>query len=543
MPAFSQPVFLLAVFAVIPALIFNFIKLKKIKTLFQIFSAPKNSAAKTSVYARTVFRIISWTLAWICAVIALAGPSWGTQLIPLQRSGNAVAFVFDISHSMTAQDVFKENTTLTRLEAVKEFSYELLSRINGSSVSAILTKGDGILALPLTEDYYAMFDLINALSPGMLSSPGSSLASGITEATESFPPQSARHSYIVVCTDGDETDNALEAATQKATEYGIQVIFVGFGSQNGAEIIAGDGITQVHTSLKAEKLSETAQKNNVTYIPASQDTAINTIIDIINPSIFLQTGNAVGTENTAYEVQPVERHIFFMTLALFFFLAGFCRYFFRLKNLFSFFSATKSQIPMILCIFFTVHLFTGCSQQAQEARRVLEGSYYWSQQNYQKSIAALLDVTQTAQESDNFELLQYGLFGLSAGYLMQGEIDAALTKINDMGENITPSLDFARLYNQGIIFHRQGEYKLAAKSFKQALVIDASNISAKINLELCIQEETAQSQKTQQELIPAGVEANTGGADDAVFSFIRENEENRWKNQQVSPQQSDVIDY
>ena len=53
-----------------------------------------------TLVVRTLFRC----LAWIMLIFAYAGFSWGTYEVPVQRSGSAVSFVFDISYSMTADD-------------------------------------------------------------------------------------------------------------------------------------------------------------------------------------------------------------------------------------------------------------------------------------------------------------------------------------------------------------------------------------------------------------------------------------------------------
>ena len=121
--------------------------------------------------------------------------------MPVERSGNALCFVFDISYSMTAEDVFIKKEKLSRLDASKRIALSLSERINGASAAVVLAKGGGILALPLTEDYNALENLISVLSPAMFSASGSNIASGIERALDAFPPQSARNSFIVVFTE------------------------------------------------------------------------------------------------------------------------------------------------------------------------------------------------------------------------------------------------------------------------------------------------------------------------------------------------------
>lgn len=535
---FNQPLYFLLLFAVPPALIFSLVRAKNITRMMRLFDSATGSDIKPVSNAgfRIRCRIVFWSLAWISAVIALAGPSWGTEPILVQKSGSAVCFVFDISYSMTATDMPK-NTTLSRLDETKQLAHKVLSRLRGTAVAAVLAKGDGILAVPLTEDYNAIASLVNSLSPYMLSAPGSSLARGIKRAINSFPPQSARNSYIVVFTDGDETDDGLVQAVEEATRYGIQIIFAGFGSENGSEILAGDGKTVVKTALRAKKLKLIAENPLVTYVLASEPVSESLILDIIEPaSLFFGDTASAGT---SYELERVRRHNLFLQIALILFLFGFFVYSFTPKRL-SFFTTGKGKALLLLFVIFP---YMGCSSWTQKAGRALEGSYYWSQQDYKKSTAAFLELTTYAQAAGDRELLQYGLFGLSAGYIMQGEDDASLLKLNEMSPDIPPSLTFAHWYNKGIIFYEKGEYEIAAQCFKRALLADSTSLIAKINLELCLQNQTAKARSGRQELIPVAEQIAQPGAGDAIFSIIRENEEKRWKNQEVAPRQSDIVDY
>ncbi len=520
----------------IPAILFTSTKIKLVIRILKTYSG-QNSKAVTAIEARFVARSFCWICAWICACIALIGPSWGTELVPVQKSGSALCFVFDVSYSMMAQDA-NNSKTLSRLEHSKEFSTELLTVLPGVAASAVLTKGEGVLAVPLTEDYYALANVIEALAPNMLSAPGSSLSKGILKAIESFPPQSARSSSIVVMSDGDDTDEGLADAVKKAISFGISVVFVGYGSTDESEVLAGDGETYVKTALREEKLKSLAKNELVYFMPANEQSSLENIVRIVNPTIIF--GDSPST--TSYETIQISRHGFFITLAIILFLLGLCVYTFVPKNFIRLFASNSKSIVLLLLPLWSV-LFSGCSDWAMDAGTVLEGSYNWNRQNYQQAVASFLEVHTRSQETGNLEMQQYGLFGLSASYIMQGEIDASLIKINEMEPLVSPSLDFARWYNKGIIFHRRGDYETAAFCFKKALLVDSTNINAKINLELSSNEKSIQAQQGVQERIPVEEKKESSGASDAVFSLIRENEGNQWENYEATPEKSNIIDY
>ncbi len=531
---FAKPTYLLLLLFLIPALVYVFVNARVLLTMLSNYTVRENNKSR-SIRMRLVCRVLCWALAWISICIALAGPSWGTELIPIQTSGSAVSFVFDVSYSMNASDAY-EGSSITRLEHSKQFSNELIRFLPGVSLSAIITKGEGYLAVPMTEDFYSISNLIESLSPAMLSAPGSSLAKGIDTAIESFPPQTARSSYIVVLSDGDDTGEGLEQAVNKATQFGSRVIFVGFGSERETEVLAGDGVTKVQTALRKEALQSIALQDNVDFLLARDTNSIDTIINEIKPSMYYTTSSTT----TAYEVQTVKRHTVFLRLALVFFILGISVYSFVPTKIFLF--SKLKRISLFSLVLYCA-ILSGCSGWTKDSAEVLQGSYYWSQQDYQKAVASFLEITTRAKETSNSDLLQYGLFGLSSTYLMQGESQASLLKINEMSPTVLEGLDFARWYNKGVIFHRQGNYSDAAYCFKRALLINSDSIQAKINLELSLKEGITNEQQSIQERVPVSEQLTESGVDDAVFSLIRESEGNQWKSREVAPEKSDIIDF
>ncbi len=521
---FETPSILILALLPIPVIIFLLIKSKKLLALLKNYNAEKNLHA--SIKTRFWLRVTAWSIAWISLSIALAEPSWGTEHVPVPKSGCAASFVFDVSFSMNAKDAISMQQT-TRLQSAQVFAQELLESMPGIATSAVIAKGDGFLAVPLTEDYYSIISVIQALSPYMLSTPGSSIAKGIETAIESFPPQSARNSFIIVFTDGDETDNKLEEAVKKANTYGIHVIFVGFGSVEETEVLAGDGKTTVKTSLKEQKLQNLTTEEKVDFVLGNNEESVQFILECFQPSITFSN----DATTTSYEIQPIKRHPIFITIALIAFLFGFL---ITTRTL----TLHHNIIVIIVC---ASGLFNGCSI-SPDTIDILKGTYNWNRQNYQESVAAFLEVN-TRDQINKSESGQYSRFGLSACYLMQGELNASLTKINEMDPAVTQNLDFARWYNKGIIFHRKGESSIAAFCFKKALLIDSSNIPAKINLEICLQEASVQEQNGNKERIPVKEEKAPPGANNAIFSLIREKESDKWQTQETTSQESNIIDY
>ncbi len=526
--------------------------------------SPSFARMRRAVMCRTV----CWSLAWCFLITAYAGVSWGTELIPVRRTGSSVSFVFDVSRSMTAKDVSSGagaavSKPVSRLDAVKLYAAALLDRMEGTEVSAVIAKGSGVVAVPLTSDLNAVRSLLPSLSPALLTSTGSSIGSGIEAAVNSFPPLSAAARTIVVFTDGEETDGRMSGAVADALKFGIPVVFVGFGSDTESEILAGDEKTTVKTALRTEALrnlvaSAKTPRGAAVVFPDMQ-TARAFYLDSDAPGSALEVLDLVrkhaGTaefSGFSYENRPIERFPLFCLLAVAFFLLGYVGAEFDVTRL-----KKKSRIPaasdspkkrrnsagLTGLLVLLVLSATGCSADWQSGADILESTFRWYRKEYREAVAGFMNVTETAELRHDETLKQYGLYGLAATYLMQGELDAALARLSELSDSAPDFIRFSAAYNAGVIAHRQGKYEQAAQAFRQALLIDSTNMNAKINLELSLRQEESSSSSGAVEMTPVSEQPRDSALENTIFSLIRENDQNRWKNQQSTDVSDSASDY
>lgn len=505
-----------------------------------------------------------WSFGWILLLVALSGLSWGSHLVPVQQTGSSLSLVFDISWSMMAQDVgYHKNRGISRLEAAASYGEALLEHLDSTDVSVVIAKGEGVVAIPLTRDFNAIRALFPALSPRLITTTGSSLGSGLQKAASSFPVLSVAKKTVVVFTDGEETDGTLEAETLRLVSAGIDVIFLGFGSPSGTEIFAGDGKTVVHSSLQEEALKKVVDSveeklategnrssGKVMYLPAqslgSAHKILATVTGVGLESLLRKPGEQVAEQwtGTAYQLEKKERWQIFANLAMVFLLAGFLcgelnLAFFK-KILRS--SAGGKNVLLVLVAVGSLFL-QGCTKQWQGAAGVLEGAFFWHQGKYQKAISGFMEAMDIATATSREDLLQYSTYGLASTYIMQGETDAALHRLQELSPDAPSSLTFSALYNTGVVSYNQGKYQEAATLFRKALEVDSSNLDAKINLELSLGQNARQSRASSQELIPVQEQAVDDIAGATLFSLIREQEQNRWKNQQNQDDEPSGDDY
>ncbi len=517
--------------------------LKSLKTNYGTSSTLQEHSFRRLRYS-LVIRELLRALAWICLVLSYAGISWGAEAVPVPKAGAAVSFVFDISYSMTAKDAPEKNT---RLQAATSYASELLERMNGTSVSVVLAKGDGIIAVPLTEDSASIKPLLSTLSPRLMSAAGSSLGKGIEEAIRSFPVQSSRAASIWVFTDGEETDNKMAMALSNALKYGISVVIIGFGSESESEVYAGDGTTIIKTALRSQKIRDTIKsiqakktlvKRNKGVKTATLDfvdaTELGSALKIL--SNISSSSSSIDRQHVSYEEKTILRESLFLSLAIMFFILSF------IIGEFDWTLLKRREIIAVSLVL--LPLFTSCSASFDESKHILQGTWNYHQKKYRQATADFLRAVEGAESSKNSLLKEYALYGLASTYLMQNESDAALSRFEEIAPDAPETVLFSTYYNMGIISHRKGEYNEAASYFKKALLINSSDNNAKINLELSIQQrEESKTRAGEQQLLPINEAESTRSAEDAVFSVIQENDKRQWKNQEKPQNQSLENDY
>lgn len=531
----ARPYAFYALFILVPVLAYFVLKCRKILT---VYKENKKKFLKV-IMPRTIFR----AAAFIFLVFAYAGISWGTNLVPVKRSGNAVAFVFDISYSMEAQDA---PGGMSRLSSAASYAQELLDRMEGTSVSVILTKGEGLTAIPLTQDFQSVQSLLNVLTPELMATVGTNLGNGIEQAINCFPSQSSMAPHIWVFTDGDESSENYIRALEHTVEKGIPLTIIGFGSERETEVLAGDRKTSVKTALRSRQIEtsinyvlqnsvkDSSQKKLLSYIDASELSSAYGILNALKPAAELSVPKKEESDDVFinYEVQPVERKNFFIIAAILFFVLSFI-----LSELGNTRKYTRS-ISSVLMILLVSCIFTGCSSRLENGISILQGKMAWNRKDYQSAVAYFLQAAEDAHERGDFEYEQFALYDLASTYLMQDETDAALQRFEQIAPDVSDNVKFAIMYNSGIIAHRKGDYDKAIDCFKEALVIDSTNTNAKINLELSLRNGIVQTNEGEAQLIPINETQNNKTLEEAVYSIIRETDQNKWKNHQQEQETS-----
>ena len=313
MISFENSVYLFFILFLLPVWFISYINLKKIKKAYSGLENTKKIIKKAKI------RAFFFSAAWIFLILGLACPLWGSKPVSVRRRGVSVMFVSDISKSMSLQDIQP-----SRIAVQRQFLKILLEKMHKTSAESaaglVITKGEGVLSVPLSFEKNALSSAIDALSPLILSSTGTNLEAGVLRALDSFGENRGNSKIIVLCTDGGETSGSLLHAAEKIKKTDAILIIVGFGTLEETKIKVLD--EKGNTQLKDARLEEAFLQKAASiaggesmYISALSSGSIETILKIIDAGVE-------GVEKMVYIQEPVKRNFEMLLLAFIFLCLG-----------------------------------------------------------------------------------------------------------------------------------------------------------------------------------------------------------------------------
>ncbi|MBO5699120.1 MAG: VWA domain-containing protein [Bacteroidaceae bacterium] len=217
--------------------------------------------------ARQHVKFILMCLALVLLVVALARPQWGTKKENIKRNGIEVVFSLDVSNSMLANDV-----SPNRLERSKMLISSLVERMHNDKVGLNIFAGEAYPQLPITNDIVSVKMFLDAITTGMVTLQGTSVASAIELAKNSFTKNEKVGKAIIIVTDGEDHEEGALDAAKSASEAGMRVFILGVGSAEGSTILTRNGFLTdnegryVRTALNEVACREIAEAGQGIYI-------------------------------------------------------------------------------------------------------------------------------------------------------------------------------------------------------------------------------------------------------------------------------------
>ena len=163
-----------------------------------------------------------------CLFLALARPQAGFRWEEVKRRGIEVVFAVDTSRSMLTPDVKPDRLTRAKL-AVDDF----VSHLNGDGVGLIAFAGNAFLQCPITLDYDAFHESLEAVDTTIIPRGGTDIASAIREAQAALQNRPGKDKILILLTDGEDLEGSALATANASAKDGLKICTVGVGTANG----------------------------------------------------------------------------------------------------------------------------------------------------------------------------------------------------------------------------------------------------------------------------------------------------------------------
>ena len=229
-------------------------------------------------------------LAYVLAVLALAGPSWRQSAQPLWQSRAPLVIALDLSSASLAADL-----PPSRLAQARAKIATLLRERNGGQVGLVAFAGDAFTVAPLTDDAANVALYLDALQPDVMPRDGQRAGEAIAWSAQLLQRAGATRGDIVLLTDHADSD-AIGAASEAASA-GYHVSVLGLGSETGAAYRRGSG-DLANARLDPASLRKLAASGNGRYDALANDDGDLRSLGLLDPASVDAVGK--GTAGLAW---------------------------------------------------------------------------------------------------------------------------------------------------------------------------------------------------------------------------------------------------
>ena len=495
------------------------------------------------------------------AIIALAGPRWGTGYAPAEYyRGLDAVFAIDVSRSMDIRDAVNqtphENSFSTipapsRLERGLHIARETILTIPGARYAAAVGRSRGYLAIPLTYDNESALVFLEAIDSSSITGRSTNLESLLEAAGNAFQKTSPARKVIVLISDGESHTGILRNILNHCANEGIIIITVAVGSDEGRLIPLHTDSPEsepVISRRDSAVMRNIAERTGGIYIDGGRDDAA------LNLSSHLISLSA-ETEPLARANTPKQRRSLFIILALAAYGASkfitrkygksestwksggnfkSSRETARTASAVHTASAVRagSAVPRKLQITSFVAAFLLLSSCSDGKLLLIEANYLHSHNKLDEAAALYMKAL------DYEEAAPYAEYGLGLTFYLLDQEDKALDRysasqqsLKTIPENENRELRYRNHYNSGVIYFEKEDYHSAAASFREALRADPRKVEAKRNLELSLisisiepaAQNNTESRQKQKEIL---------------FNYLREEEQQIWRSREWTAEEA-----
>jgi len=263
----------------------------------------------------------------LCAVVALAQPTWGAERIVVDARGSDVVVALDVSRSMLAGDAAP-----SRLEMARAALAEATRRASGDRFALVVFAGEARPLVPLTSDLASFRELLATAEPESVERGGTDLGAALEAALALVPESSERSATVLLVTDGEDLAARGAAAAERCRARGVVVDTIGVGSPLGSKIVVRAGKTaaflkdgagrDVVSKLDPAALRRIAEATGgLAFEPGTDGAALLDALERRSRGRIRGAGGASGAVAAIGRSEPANRFQWPLALALLLWLA------------------------------------------------------------------------------------------------------------------------------------------------------------------------------------------------------------------------------
>jgi len=513
---FDNPLLLYA--APVVALVFSilafWVRRTRVKRASRWSSALSVKAASHGHWGIPLIGLVS-----LFAIVALAGPRWGTRVVETETKGLDLVIAVDISRSMLAEDVEQ-----SRLERAKREARRLIHDLSGDRIGLVAFAGQSYVMSPLTVDGSALHLLVDALDPDVASSGGSSLSLALGQGHDLLlAGDDVADRILVVFSDGEAHDSLPEIIdrAESLRRDGVHLVLVAEGGRDGVRIpvrgfdgeLVGyqldPGGEYVETRRRDDILTAVADAAQGILVSAEVGDQAGRVRELV--AAFKRTPLATTTAAQDISRAWVPTMVAVLLLLL---------------------HTVTRRTTALAGLFFAVAL--GGGAEAQNPKNT--GDEAWLDGRFERA-AALYRLQALAGQGGDTTWFNVGTAALAAS-----DTSLARSALEMSARSIEPDIRFRAQYNLGILALRLAvtdtaqsvsHLEAARSHYREALLLRPSDSSSKWNLELANlmmptaqdtppddQQNTGAGQEDSPEGVPQGL--SVGQAEQILNSIAEE---------------------
>lgn len=273
----------------LPMLLWFLLPETKVKVLAALevpfFDAMKHILQKQQKITLTQKNLILPFLLFVFLVLALTGPRWIGEPLPVDREGYNIMMALDLSGSMEVTDMVLNGRPVSRLAVVKRAAEQFVEQRKGDHIGLILFGTQAYLQTPLTYDRHSVLARIDDASVG-LAGKTTSIGDAVGLAVKRLQAVPKPGRVIILLTDGANNSGIVEPlkAAEIAKSEGIKIYTIGLGAEADPSALMGDNFfdTNMTADLDEETLKEMANLTDGQYFRATDPDSLHAIYQKIN---------------------------------------------------------------------------------------------------------------------------------------------------------------------------------------------------------------------------------------------------------------------